>query len=114
MRDGLEPAVGERLDRLARSILATGSTPGLALAVTDRERALAVRCYGVPDPAALRPVETDTLVQIGSISKSFTAIGLLRMVEAGRLDLHRELRSMLPWFPVEESPRTTCSRTPAG
>ena len=60
-----------------------------------------MRCYGFSDPAALRPVETDTLFQIGSISKSFTAICLLRMVEAGRLDLHRELRSMLPWFPVD-------------
>jgi CubicO group peptidase (beta-lactamase class C family) len=44
-------------------------------------------------------VAADTLFQIGSISKSFTAICLLREAERGRLSVDDEVRSLLPWFP---------------
>ena len=57
--------------------------------------------YGHADPAAGRPVDAHTLFQIGSISKSFTAICLLRQWERGRLDLDAEVRTLLPWFPFD-------------
>ena len=74
----------DAVDALAERILATGATPGLALAVTDRDGGLDVRCYGLADPAAGRPVTPDTLFEIGSITKSFTAVCLMRRVERRR------------------------------
>ncbi len=47
-----------------------------------------------------RPVADDTLFQIGSISKSFTAVCLLQLWERGELDLDSEIAALLPWFPV--------------
>jgi CubicO group peptidase (beta-lactamase class C family) len=60
-----------------------------------------VRTYGLADPAAGRPVDDDTLFEIGSISKSLTAICILRLWEGGRLDLRAEVQSVLPWFPFD-------------
>jgi len=88
----------ERVDALAASLLAAGATPGAAVAVGDRERILWSGHYGKADPAG-KPVDADTLFEIGSISKSFTASCLLRQWQAGRLDLDAEMRSLLPWFP---------------
>ena len=63
----------------------------MAVAVTDGERTLASRTYGVPDGA---------MFQFGSIGKSFTAIVALQLAERGLLDLHAPVTDVLPWFAV--------------
>jgi CubicO group peptidase (beta-lactamase class C family) len=50
--------------------------------------------------AAQNPVTPHTLVGIGSFSKSFTALALLQLRDAGRLDLHAPVAHYLPWFHV--------------
>jgi CubicO group peptidase (beta-lactamase class C family) len=80
------------LDEFAQTLLAQGAAASMAVAVTDRERTLALRSYG--------PVEDSTMFQIGSIGKSFTAIAALQLVEEGRLDLQAPVTDVLPWFSV--------------
>jgi CubicO group peptidase (beta-lactamase class C family) len=43
-------------------------------------------------------LRADHLFQIGSISKSFTAIAILRFAERGAIDLEAPVRRYLPWF----------------
>jgi CubicO group peptidase (beta-lactamase class C family) len=97
--DDLDHAL-ERLDAYAVRLMAAHSTPGLSIGLTDRERLLAVRTYGYADVAARLPVTLDTLFETGSIGKSFTAIALLQLHEAGRVDLHAPVTRYLPWFAV--------------
>jgi D-alanyl-D-alanine carboxypeptidase len=89
----LESFVGER--RRA------DNTPAIALAVTDREKLLHVSLHGFADLGARIPVTPNTLFEIGSISKSFTAFALMQLVEEGRLDLHAPVTEYLPWFEVQ-------------
>src|SRR3954452_9727048 len=63
----------------------------MAMAVTDGERTLASRSYGVPG---------GTMFQFGSIGKSFTAILALQLAERGLLDLQAPVTDVLPWFAV--------------
>jgi D-alanyl-D-alanine carboxypeptidase len=91
----------ERVDALAARLIAAGATPGAAVAVADFERILWAGHYGHADPAAGKPVDEETLFEIGSISKSFTASCLLRQWRAGRLDLDAKMRTVLPWFPFD-------------
>jgi CubicO group peptidase (beta-lactamase class C family) len=90
----------ERVDALAARLIAAGATPGAAVAVADRKRILWSGHYGHADPAAGRPVDGETLFEIGSISKSFTAACLMRQWGAGRLDLQATMQEVLPWFPL--------------
>jgi CubicO group peptidase (beta-lactamase class C family) len=92
MSDGLESG----LDAFAESVLAGGGAASLAVAVTDRERTLAVRTHGVPE---------GTMFQIGSIGKSFTAIVTLQLAAEGALDLHAPITDVLPWFSVKGAER---------
>lgn len=89
-----------KLDTFVNRQMKAAQSPGLALAVTDRGGLLHLATYGFSDLAAQRPVTPETLFEIGSISKSCTAIALLQMVEAGKVDLHVPVSQYLPWFHV--------------
>lgn len=77
--------------------------PGITLGLADRERVISVRTYGHADIKTGRTLRPQDLFQIGSISKSFTAIALLQLREEGKLDLHRPVREYLPWLRIESS-----------
>ena len=79
------------------------ATPGLALAVTDREGCLGVVLDGFANVDSREPVAPHHRFQIGSISKGFTALAILQQVEEGRLDLHAPVTEFLPWFEVRSA-----------
>ncbi len=91
----------KRLDQFIEQKMKVANVPGMALAVTDRERLLRVSTYGFADASAKTPVTPEMLFEIGSISKSFTSIALLQLCEEGRLDLHEPVTRYLPWFDVQ-------------
>ncbi len=93
-------AVFTRLDRYIEIRMQAANTPGMAVALTDREKLLRISTYGYSDIAVQIPVRPDTLFEIGSISKSFTSIVLMQLREEGMLDLHEPVSRYLPWFDV--------------
>ena len=90
----------ELVDAFVARHMEENGTPGLALAVTSRNGLLRVATYGFADLKARRPVTPETLFEIGSISKSFTAIALLQLREESRLDLQAPVTRYLPWFEI--------------
>lgn len=84
----------------ARQQMADSRTPGLALAITNREGLLHLATFGHADAASRRPVTPETLFQIGSISKSFTAVALLQLREEGKLNFNEPLTKYWPWFSI--------------
>lgn len=79
--------------------------PGVALAVVRHGRVVLARGYGVADLARRTPVRPETPFQILSVTKSFTAVAAMMLVEEGRLALdapvERYLRDLpMAWRPV--------------
>lgn len=93
-------AAVERIDRTMSRRHEEGLGPGLSFALTTNERLLATQTYGVKNADTREPVTDETLFQIGSITKHFTAIACLRLSEQGRLDLHSPITDSLDWFKV--------------
>ncbi len=83
------------LDTFVAAQMARRHLAGLSLAIIDGGRIVAVRAYGVKDSAGGAPVDTATLFQAGSISKSVAALGVLRLVEQHRLDLDADVNTTL-------------------
>jgi N-acyl-D-amino-acid deacylase len=69
--------------------------PGGALAVVKDRRLVYSRGYGVADREQNSAVTPDSLFRIASISKSFTAVAVLQMVEAGQLKLDARVYELL-------------------
>jgi len=63
----------------------------------DRNGVTATQAHGMADIAAGRAVSADDPVRIASISKLVTALGVMRMVEAGQLDLDADVSRWLGW-----------------
>lgn len=63
----------------------------------DARTERAARASGLADRASGRAVTADDPVRIASISKLVVALGVMRMVEAGQLDLDRDVSEVLGW-----------------
>jgi CubicO group peptidase (beta-lactamase class C family) len=103
-----QPATGalpalSAIDAFVNRHIRERGAPGLVLGLADRNGVLAARTYGHRDVKTGQPIETDDLFEIGSITKSFIAISLLQLREAGKLDLGRPIREYLPWLRIESS-----------
>jgi CubicO group peptidase (beta-lactamase class C family) len=71
--------------------------PGLAVGVWD-DGIEQTAGFGVTSVENPLPVTPDTLFQVGSISKTFTATALIMLLEAGQVDLDTPIRAYLPDF----------------
>lgn len=73
-------------------------TYGVTVAVSfDAIRFGKTRATGLADPLSRRPAGADDPVRIASVSKLVTALGVMRLVEAGTLDLDRDVSVWLGW-----------------
>jgi CubicO group peptidase (beta-lactamase class C family) len=94
------PGSLEALDVAVGEVLTDARIPGAALVVIENGRIVFRRNYGVTDLSTRAPVVDDTVFRAGSISKSLTAIGVMTLVEEGRLSLDAELADLLPTVEV--------------
>src|SRR5215472_12827088 len=75
--------------------------PGVALAVVQGDRIIYLRGYGAADDRG-RPVTPQTPFVLGSVTKAFTALAVMQLVEAGEIELDQPVRRYLPWFRVAD------------
>jgi uncharacterized protein (TIGR03437 family) len=71
------------------------SVPGAALAVAKNGKLIYARGFGMADTAISQPVEPDSLFRIGSVSKTVTAMAVLKLVEEGKLRLDDKVFDIL-------------------
>ncbi len=70
--------------------------PGAVVVVVKRDALVFAKGYGFSDIDAGKPFTADaTLVRPGSISKLFTGIAVMQLVDAGRLDLDRDVNGYI-------------------
>ena len=92
-----------RLDEFMERERRAQRIPGISLALTDRNRLLHVATYGYANLDSRSPLTPGHLLEIGSITKSFTSIALLQLRDEGRFDPNAPVTKYLPWFKVQSS-----------
>ena len=92
------------VDRFIKVQMADHRIPGLALAITRHGQVVHLRGYGTARDGD--PVSVRTQFRLASLSKSFTALAVLQLVEAGRVDLDAPVSRYLPEFTVAAAPRS--------
>ena len=89
------------LSSLVDDAMQTRHVPGVAVGLLHdgTEETFGFGVTSVENPL---PVQPDTLFQIGSITKTFTATLLMQLVAAGRLQLDAPIRAVLPDFRLQD------------
>jgi CubicO group peptidase (beta-lactamase class C family) len=85
----------ELQERLSE-ILKETNTPGIGVVMANRDGIIWTAGIGLADVSAGRPATPDTLFRIGSISKVFVSLAVLKLVEGGKLSLDATVKSLVP------------------
>lgn len=93
---GAQSLASVALDASLRAAVERKDVPGVVALVTDRERVLYRSAFGVADVATGRPLATDSMFRIASMTKPITSVALMQLVEQGRLDLDEPAEKYLP------------------
>jgi len=99
---GLWVQIGNQQFTLANR-MKSNHVNGVSVALIKDYKIEWAKGYGWADSAAKRPVTTHTLFQAGSISKSLNGVGLLKLMQEGKLDLYADINNYLKsWkFPYD-------------
>src|SRR5438552_6269446 len=99
----LEAAMPE-VDRIMRSYATEKKTPGMVWGVAIDGRLAHTGTFGVRDRTSNAPVTAGTAFRIASMTKSFTALAILKLRDEGKLSLDDPVSKWLPEFARMELP----------
>jgi CubicO group peptidase (beta-lactamase class C family) len=88
------PEIDTYVDRAMK----TFDVPGFALSIVKDGKVVYAKGYGVRRLGGSAAVDEQTLFFIGSTTKAFTAAALATLVDDGKLEWDRPIRTFLPWF----------------
>src|SRR5688572_9048964 len=97
--------VASELRSLVEPIMAERVVPGVAVGIVSPDGDVLIG-FGVTNVEHPLPVDEDTVFQIASITKTFTSVAIMRLVEDGRIDLDVPVRTYLPDFRLKDSEAT--------
>lgn len=90
----------DRVDEYIQTEMQKRHIPSLALAVTRDGKVVKQKAYGLANIELNVPATTDTLYQIASTTKTFTAAAIMELVEEGKLSLDDKVGKWLPEIPA--------------
>jgi hypothetical protein len=95
------------IDRYIADEMRAQHIPGLALGIVQGDQIVYLKGFGVADPSR-RAITPQTPFPISKLSKTFTALAVMQLVEAGKIELDAPVQRYIPWF------RVSTAAAPAG
>ncbi|MEW5872547.1 MAG: serine hydrolase domain-containing protein [Chloroflexota bacterium] len=92
-----------QLDSSVPKWLAHYRIPGVVISLVVDSQVVWTQAYGLADKASGAPMKVDSVLQASSISKTTAAWGILKLVQAGRLDLDAPIEKYLTHFRLHDS-----------
>src|SRR2546421_6376235 len=94
-------ALRTKLGKVVEAAMKEFDVPGVSVGILHEGKELTAG-YGITNIEFPLPVDDETLFQIGSTTKTFTATAIMQLVDDGLVDLEAPVRSFLPKFRVSE------------
>ncbi len=95
------PGAVTALDTIIRNNMKRHRIPGAAVALVHKGRVIFSQCYGYADTQKKVPITEDTYFMVGSLTKSFTALAVLKLIEQGKIDLNADIKNYVRDFSIK-------------
>ena len=89
------------IDTYVSTQMQANHIPGVALGLVHNDQVVHLRGFGEANQSG-RAVTPHTPFILASVSKSFTALAIMQLVEAGKIELDAPVQRYLPWFRVAD------------
>src|SRR5580692_6472675 len=101
LEDRPHPKTLPERQKAMKDVLDKAHLPGAGVALVSNGALLWCGGFGKADLGSGRDVTCETEFRVGSISKSFVALALLKLQEEGKINLEARLQDVAPEVPVE-------------
>ena len=94
--------INDQLEKSVDSLIATQfkpSEPGISVLIADKSGIIYKKAFGSANVELNVAMQPDMVFRIGSITKQFTAIGILQLVEQRKISLQDSIQKYIPDFP---------------
>ena len=85
------------IDSLVNDILRKSKTPGASIVLIN-ENQTEYLAYGYANKTKNTEMAKNTLLEIGSMSKAFTGLGILLLEDQGKISLNDPIEKYIPWL----------------
>jgi CubicO group peptidase (beta-lactamase class C family) len=92
----------ERINRFVEERRVLAGVPGISVVMVQNDAIVYSHGYGLANIKTKTPMTDATLLEIGSTTKSMTALAVMQLVEAGKLELDQTVKYYLPWFTTSD------------
>ena len=95
-------AIEPQIDRIVNELINPRNhdrLPGVAVVVRKNQQIVHLNCYGYANLETGTKITPDTIFNLGSLSKQFTALAVLELVLKNRLDLNHHLSKFFKGLP---------------
>ncbi|MDY8137879.1 serine hydrolase [Aquimarina sp. 2201CG5-10] len=75
-------------------------TPGATVIITKKGETIYHKAFGLANMELSVPMKTNNVFEIGSITKQFTAVSILMLLEQGKLTIEDEITKYIPDYPT--------------
>jgi CubicO group peptidase (beta-lactamase class C family) len=97
------PKTLEELKKVMGEVVEKTHVPGAGVALVSHGEVLWCGGIGKADIAAGRDITCDTEFRVGSVSKSFVALALLKLEEEGKINLQARVQDLAPEVPIKNA-----------
>ena len=101
-REVAAPGISNGFDQWAEGIIKEWNVPGMAVGAVKGGKVVLLKGYGFRNLEDKQPVTPQTLMAIGSNSKSFTVVLMGQLVDEGKLDWDKPVKHYLPDFQLKD------------
>ena len=95
----VQPAQNNQIDAYITREMQTRRIPGAAIAVVEKGKVILKRAYGMANLEAESPVKTNSVFELASVTKPFTATAIMMLVEEGKIQLDNPVSAYLDHTP---------------
>ncbi len=88
----------QQLKQIIQQEMTDKGIPAVSIAIVDDQKLVYAEGFGFQDLDKTIPADMNSIYRIGSVSKMFTDIGIMKEMEAGNIDIDAPIQEYLPEF----------------